>query len=520
MWKWRTTCWKAWQRKVKKTGPLRYETYCVQMASPLLGGMDQWETKHVSWLNSSSVFKTVSFKIGIPGWNLVGDTIQIHWTMTAVYPVCASVTKPTRAYATRGTSCCHLMGSTRVWPSLLAMFISSASPKVVVIAAGQRGNVPTVVVVASFSLNVWCGRCLAVLYRNSLTKIIAVSTRDFVFTAFEICEVCISLDSHTVVFLSVYRPPPSRKNKLTNAMFLEQFTDLLESYVACDRLFVVGDLNVHFDNPSDPCTAALNVVLGNLSLEQLVNAPTHRRCHTLDWLITNHAIDVLDLTDCSWHVAINHFVISFDMSLRKPGRVTKKVTSRNIRSVDMYALRTDLRNVLESATQSEWAGPLSVCNTCLHLALDHYAPLVSRTLTDRTYAPWMTLEVKQAKVERRIAERKWRQSGLTIHREIYAKQRKLVSDLISKAKKDHIYVKKKIVDCDSSKELFRLSNQLMGTFRGTVLPSNIPPESLPDKFSEFFVGKIEQIRSNLDPDRSFPLTPLSSLGLSLQNFSL
>ena len=53
-------------------------------------------------------------------------------------------------------------------------------------------------------------------------------------------------------------------------MFLEQFSDLLESYVFCNRLFVVGDLNVHFDKPPDPCTTALNVVLDNLSLHQLV----------------------------------------------------------------------------------------------------------------------------------------------------------------------------------------------------------------------------------------------------------
>ena len=79
-------------------------------------------------------------------------------------------------------------------------------------------------------------------------------------------------------------------------MFLEQFSDLLESYVAYDRLFGVGDLNVHFDNPSDPCTAALNVALGNLGLEQLVNVPTHRRGHIFDWLISNRAADVLDLT--------------------------------------------------------------------------------------------------------------------------------------------------------------------------------------------------------------------------------
>ena len=96
----------------------------------------------------------------------------------------------------------------------------------------------------------------------------------------------------------------------------------------------------------------------------------------------------------------------------------------------------------------------------------------------------MTLEVKQTKAERRIAERKWRQSGLAVHREIYAKQRSLVSNLVSKAKKD--YICEKIIDCNSSRELFRLSNQMMGTFRGTVLPSNITPESLPDKFSDVF----------------------------------
>ena len=49
----------------------------------------------------------------------------------------------------------------------------------------------------------------------------------------------------------------------------------------------------------------------------------------------------------------------------------------------------------------------------------------------------------------------------------------LVSNLISKAKKD--YICEKIIDCDSSRELFRLSNQMKGTIRGTVLPSNIPP---------------------------------------------
>ena len=45
-----------------------------------------------------------------------------------------------------------------------------------------------------------------------------------------------------------------------------------------------------------PVTSAQNVVLDSLSLHQLVKVPTHRRGHTLDWLITNHATNVLDLT--------------------------------------------------------------------------------------------------------------------------------------------------------------------------------------------------------------------------------
>ena len=110
----------------------------------------------------------------------------------------------------------------------------------------------------------------------------------------------------------------------------------------------------------------------------------------------------------------------------------------------------------------------------------------------------MILEIKQAKAQRRLVERKWHESGLAVHREIYVKQRNLASNMISKAKKD--YLCHKIVKCISSRDFFRLSSQMMGKFGDTMLPSNISFESLPDKFNEFFVDKIEEIRSGFDPD--------------------
>ena len=142
-------------------------------------------------------------------------------------------------------------------------------------------------------------------------------------------------------------------------MFLEQFSDLLGSYVSCD---------VHFHKPSDPSTSALNVVLDNLSLHQLVNVPTHLRGHTLDWLIINRATDVLDLTVVDILVS-DHFVISFDLLLRKPVREKMNIISRNSRAIDMHDYRTDVHNLLGSATQSDSIDPLGVFNTCLRRCL-------------------------------------------------------------------------------------------------------------------------------------------------------
>ena len=176
---------------------------------------------------------------------------------------------------------------------------------------------------------------------------------------------------------------------------------------------------------------------------------------------------MLDLTVVDMLLS-DHFVISFDLLLRKPVREKRKIISGNISAIDMHDFRTDVHNLLGSATQSDSTDPLGVYNICLRQLLDRHAPLVTRTVTDCTSAPWLTLEIRQAKVQRRLAERKWHESGLAVHREIYVKQRNLVPNMISKAKED--YLCDKIVNCGSSRELFRLSSQMTVKIGDTMLP--------------------------------------------------
>ena len=90
--------------------------------------------------------------------------------------------------------------------------------------------------------------------------------------------------------------------------------------------------------------------------------------------------------------------------------------------------------------------------------------------------------------------------------------------MIGKAKKD--YFCHKIVNCGSSWELCRLSSQVIGKFGDAMLPSNIYSESLPDKFNEFFVHKIDEIRSSFDSDRPIPTNPVEFSGTVFAEFQL
>ena len=53
-----------------------------------------------------------------------------------------------------------------------------------------------------------------------------------------------------------------------------------------------------------------------------------------------------------------------------------------------------------------------------------------------------------------------------------------------------------------------------------MLLLNISPESAPDNFNEFFVRKIEEIRSSFDPDRPIPTNLVEFYGTAFAEFEL
>ena len=102
----------------------------------------------------------------------------------------------------------------------------------------------------------------------------------------EVVQASITLQHNTQHFFCLYRPPPNRRNNLTDSMFTEQLPDLLD-YIdnlpgfAC----LVGDMNIHFDNPLQSLTKQTLTTLSLYNLVHVINKPTHRCGHIIDWVI-------------------------------------------------------------------------------------------------------------------------------------------------------------------------------------------------------------------------------------------
>ena len=110
---------------------------------------------------------------------------------------------------------------------------------------------------------------------------------------------------------------------------------------------------------------------------------------------------------------------------------------------------------------------------------------------------------KLKKQPKRQAERLYRKTGLTIHKDIFKFQKNKTVNVIKEEKRK--YILQKIASSNSSKELFKTFNDLIGKKKNNSLPVDVAKNELPNTFNVFFTDKIEEIRIKLDqiPTQTF-----------------
>ena len=161
-----------------------------------------------------------------------------------------------------------------------------------------------------------------------------------VYTSFEVLAVYIHGAQRNVLVITLYRPG----SEVVSSGFFREFSDVLErtATFSCPMI-ILGDVNLHLDDASNPHTIQFSTILEQFCLVQHVHSITHHRGHTLDVVITRleHPVRAVHVEP---PVLFDHAFIVADMDLRIvhdwPNSVVRR---RQWRKVDFEALREDLR---------------------------------------------------------------------------------------------------------------------------------------------------------------------------------
>ena len=88
---------------------------------------------------------------------------------------------------------------------------------------------------------------------------------------------------------------------------------------------------------------------------------------------------------------------------------------------------------------------MDIYDTQLTNVLNKHAPPKEKSIVIRPQQPWFSDDLHLAKSEKRKAERLWRRTGLTVHREIFKEERDKYNKLLLSSKVS--YYNQRIIDC-------------------------------------------------------------------------
>ncbi len=262
---------------------------------------------------------------------------------------------------------------------------------------------------------------------------------------------------------------------------------------------IVGDFNIHYEDCEKPDVKKCMKTLQANGLVQQVTQPTHKSGHTLDWIVTRESESVVNEVVIEDRLMSDHFWLLFSLDLQRPPAEKIQVKCRNIKSICIQDFKQDLQeSKLLQDTNLDLDEMVELYNSTLTNLLDKHAPSTLKTVRVKPNAPWYCDEICAAKQKRREAERKWRKSRLTVHREIYRQTRNDVNRVIRevKAKFHHDTIASNL---KNPKALWSHMSRLLGKEKNHALPKAETDDALVTSFNDFFSDKINKIMSGFPP---------------------
>ena len=260
---------------------------------------------------------------------------------------------------------------------------------------------------------------------------------------------------------------------------------------------ILGDFNVHYGDNRTCNTRNFTELFQEAEFRQHVREPTHVGDHILDLVITRNSQNVLSSTSVET-LLTDHHVIRCDLVTGKPTRPRRQIKYRKYASIDNTKLMSDLENSDLFNNPNYGVDELyTQYNSTTAGFIDSHAPLITRVIIIRPKTPWYNSDLSDAKRLLRRAERRWRQTRLVVHRDMYTSLRDAYREKLV-ACKSAFYCEKIHESAFDVKAMYRVTNEITGRKQPPVLPEcSDSQEDLAERFRVYFPETIINVRSTM-----------------------
>ena len=301
--------------------------------------------------------------------------------------------------------------------------------------------------------------------------------------------------SDTISLFVIYCIPSTRVSQ-----FCEELLSILDNSIGSirNKLLFMGNFNTHMDRPEDANTIIFNDLLSSLNLRNNITFQTHISGHTLDLIIDDQTEPLVKCVKRG-HTFADHSLVQATIGIQKHIPLDKSVTYRKFKNINELQFSRDLNDHLtECATHEELEAKIDCYNRVILATLDKHAPQKTKLVKVSHKQPWFMDRIKDEIRVRQKKELSWIKDPNDYTYQAFYNQRRYYSNLIKSAQRQ-LFTGKITENCSNYKEIFRITNKLLGREDELPLP---PAEDLitqANEFNDFFIGKIEKIMQDLAP---------------------
>ena len=301
---------------------------------------------------------------------------------------------------------------------------------------------------------------------------------------------------NTITIHSIYHPPYSTTNRITNAMFIEEFTDYVSSCLPIHQNNIfIGDFNLHVSNQLDTDATIFGDTINALGLYQHVGFSTHKSGNVLDLILSDFTDEAKVLKAAPGPFLTDHRAVISTLNIKKLKPVTKRIQVRQVNKIkpDQWMEEFMLDN---NKLNGKLECLVSSLNGELSRVYDTLAPLKECKVNLRAKQPWYDQHMKALKRKMHKYEKKWLKYKLDSLWVAFKKVRNSYYGLLNIKKGTTL--QDKIQECTKdSRRLHKLVSNLTTKQVEPEWPTHASDEELAESFASHFQGKIDKIRELL-----------------------